>query len=214
MSLNRAELLQVAHVAYHNIVETGIGPELAAAGYDEERRQVALQQLAALQAKWEAQQTAKGQQLALTQRILESVAARRQEFNALKQAVRTADRLAGSDFYTRLNLKGNSPQSHGSIVAAARMVYNTILANADMLQALGGMGYTQIRLGELLQGVADLEALDCQQEKAKGDYQRLTQEVQVLEKAVRDDLAVLKAVVKTVFVGEAERQVLDSLRLN
>lgn len=214
MSLNRAELLQVAHVAYHNIIQTGIGPKLAEANYDEDRRLASLQRATALQTKWEAQQVAKGLQLALTQRITESVAVCRQEFIAFKQAVRTVDRLAGTDFYTRLNLKGNSPQSQSSLVAIARMVYNTVLANADMLQALSGLGYTQIRLGELLQGLADLEALDCQQEKAKGDYQGLTQEVLALEKAVRDDLAVLKAVVKTVFTGEEERQVLESLRLN
>ncbi len=213
MSLTRAELLEVAHVAYHNIVETGIGPALAAAGYTEERRQAGLQQAAALQAKWEEQQTAKGQQRALTQQIQETVTARRQEFSALRRAVRTTDRLTGSDFYTRLNLKGNFPQTYSAIVAIAKMIYNAVLANQDMRQALGGLGYTQTRLAELLQGVADLEELNRQQEKTKGDYQQLTQEVQVLEKAVQDDLTTLKAVVKTVFPGEAEGQVIESLRL-
>jgi len=213
MSLTRAELLEVANVAYHNIVTTGIGQALAEADYTEERRLAGLQRAAALQAKRTEQQDAKGRQFVLTRQVKDALTACRSEMTALKQAVRTADRLAGSDLYTRLNLAGQTPRNYSGFVAFAKAVYEAIQADSGMLQALGGLGYTPTRLAELVQGIADLEALNRQQEMAKGDYQRLTQELQALEKAVRDDLMTLKAVVKTVFSGEAESQVLESLRL-
>lgn len=213
MTLKRAELLEVADVAYHNIVETGIGPALAAAGYTEERRQAGLQQAAALQARWEEQQATKGKQLALTQQVLATLDARRRELIALKQAVRAADYLTGGDLYTRLNLKGLLSKDYSGFVAMAQTVYGDLLADDAMLQVIAGLGYTRARLVELLQGISDLEALNRQQEKAKGDYRRLTQEVQALAEAVWDDLRALKAVVKTLFAGEAAQQVITSLRL-
>jgi hypothetical protein len=213
VTLKRAELLEVADVAYHNIVETGIGPALAAAGYTEERRQAGLQQAAALQARWEEQQATKGKQLALTQQVLATLDARRRELIALKQAVRAADYLTGGDLYTRLNLKGLLSKDYSGFVAMAQTVYGDLLADDAMLQVIAGLGYTRARLVELLQGISDLEALNRQQEKAKGDYRRLTQEVQALAEAVWDDLRALKAVVKTLFAGEAAQQVITSLRL-
>jgi hypothetical protein len=50
--------------------------------------------------------------------------------------------------------------------------------------------------------------------KAKGDYQRLTDEVVALEKAVYDDLMTLKSIVRTAFPGETADSVLESLRLS
>jgi hypothetical protein len=142
MTLTRAELLEVADVAYRNIVETGIGQALADADYTEERRQAGLQRAAALQTKRTEQQDAKGQQLVLTRQVKEALAARRSEITALKQAARAADRLAGSDLYTRLNLAGQTPQNYSSFVAFAKAVYEAIQADSSLLQALGGLGYT------------------------------------------------------------------------
>jgi hypothetical protein len=213
VTLKRTELLQIADVAYHNIVEIGIGPALAAASYNEARRLASLQRAAALQAKWEEQQAARGRQLALTKQVLAALAARRREMIALKQAVRAADYLTSSDLYTRLNLKGSLNKGYSGFVAVAQAVYGALLADDAMLQAIAGLGYTRARVVELLQGIADLEALNRQQEKAKGDYRRLTQEVQALAEAVWDDLRALKAVVKTLFAGEAAQQVMTSLQL-
>jgi hypothetical protein len=213
VTLKRAELLEVADVAYHNVVETGIGPALAAAGYTEERRQAGLQQAAALQAGWEELHAARGRQFALTQQVLTALTARRRELIALKQAVRAADYLTGSDLYTRLNLKGHVAKSYSGFVAVAQTVYGALLADDAMLQAIAGFGYTRARVAGLVQGISDLEALNRQQEKAKGDYRRLTQEVQALVEVVWDDLRALKAVVKTLFADEAAQQVITSLRL-
>jgi hypothetical protein len=137
----------------------------------------------------------------------------RKELTAFKQAVRAADRLTGGDLYTRFNLKGQVPQSYSGFVTHAKTIYSIAQSDTDALQTLGGLGYTQARFDELLQALADLETINSQQEKAKGDYQRLTQEVEALEKAVYDDLMTLKAVVRTVFPGEAADSVLESLRL-
>ncbi len=213
MALTRDDLLQVAAVAYHNVVEAGIGEALAAAGYSEERRQAALQQAAAPRARREAQQMARGRQMALTQQVRRTLAARRQEFLAVKQAVRAADCLAGSDWYVRLSLKGKVSRNYRGFVAFARMVYHMILADEGMLQALDGLGYPRERLEGLAAGIFDLEELNRQQEMAKGDYRRCTQQVQTLEEAVRDDLRALKALVKVVFAGEAGRHLLNSLQL-
>ncbi len=214
MSLSRSELLEVADVAYRNIVETGIGQALADAGYTEERRLAALQQVAALQVKREEQQAARGQRQAFTQQLQEALEARRGELTAFRQAVRAADRLGSAKLYTRLNLKGSPPRSYGGFVAQAKTIYYIVQNDSDMLQAVSSLGYTSVRLGELLQALADLEALNRQQEKAKGDYLRLTQEVEALEKTIQDDLTTLKAIIRVVFVGETAEGVLESLRLS
>jgi len=214
MSFSRSELLEVADVAYRNIVLLGIGEALANAGYPDERRLAYLQRVATLQTKREEQQAARGRRQALTQQLQETLEARRKELTAFKQAVRAADRLNGTNLYTRLNLKGSPPRTYSGFVAQAKTIYYIVRNDSDMLQALSSFGYTSARLDELLQALADLEALNREQEKAKGDYLRLTQEVEALEKEIRDDLMTLKAIIRVVFPGETAEGVLESLRLN
>lgn len=214
MTFSRAELLEVANVAYRNIVEIGIGPALAAANFTEERRLADIQQAAALQFKREEQQAARGQRQLITQQVTEALEVCRKDLVAFKQAVRTADRLTGGGLYTRLGLKGQIPRSYSGFVAYARTIYNVVQTDSDAMLTLEGLGYSQVRFNELLQSLVDLEMLNCDQEKAKGDYQRLTDEVLALEKAVYDELMTLKSIVRTVFPGEAADSVLESLRLS
>jgi len=216
MALTRDELLDTAGVTYTNAAEPGIGGRIAPAGFDEQWRLAGLERTTSLQTKITQQQNAKGEQHNLTQILQDAQAVRRGELIELKQAVRTADTIsppAEGSYYTRLNLKGATPRGHASLVAFARTVYSAILEQPDLLQAISGLGYTQEQIEALLQGIAGLETLNARQEKAKGDYQALTQEVKALEKALWADLSALKKVIKALFSGEEESQVLATLQL-
>ena len=128
--------------------------------------------------------------------------------------MRTAARRdPGANLYTRLNLKGRTPASYTHFCPRAQTVYQAILDDAEILQAMSQVGYDQERVTTLLQNIADLEELNRRQEEAKGNTQQLTQEAETLEKVVRADLRTLKAVVKLAFTGKAQQQVLESLRL-
>jgi len=213
MSLNRAELLQAAAVAYRNIVEMGLGNALATANYSEERRQQGLLRVTDLQTKLEAQQETKGTQLTLTRQIAVALSAGREDFKGLKQAVRTADRLDSADYYTQLNLKGRTPTSYSGFVALAKTVYANLLAAPEIIAALG-TAYTQETITQRAEAITDLETLNSQQEQAKGEYQGFTRQVEALEKAVTADLKTLKAVVRTVYPDPAEQgQILRALQL-
>jgi len=213
MTLQRAELLEAANVAYNNIIAIGVGEPLATAGFGEEKRQEGLQLAAGLQAKLDQQQAAKGHQIELTQEIQVALSTCQRDMTALKRAIRTADRIGDSALYTRLNLKGRQPKSYSGFVTFAKTTYNSILADEEILQAISGLNYPQERITALLQGISNLEALNLQQEQAKGTYRGLTQEIKAPEKALRDNLKILQAIVNTIFSGEELERVIKSLQL-
>jgi len=216
MKLARDELLQVGTTAYGNIVELGIGGELAPAGYPEERRLAGLQLVAGIQDKLLRRQNAQGEQYNITQTLNLALADGRQEMIGFKEIVRTADAIAPpaeGSYYTQLGLKGKTPTSLAGLATLARTVYSAVLDMEDLLPAISGFGYTQERVNQLLQSIDDLEELNGRQEKAKADSQALTGEIQVLEEALWDDLGLLKRIVRALYSGEREEQVLDALQL-